>query len=152
MNLFMVRHKLFTMKQDGRTIDEFVTELQNQGRPCKFEEHTIDLVLHALVMGIDEESTGQRLFDKQDLILEKAIDLCRHVADVCLDMKQLEEVHAVGNRKYNNPKGSKRVQHVRSVEDTMRRESAQHLIKGAWTFCSSMQKGTTGALGRRGKQ
>jgi len=98
VSVFAARHQFLTMKQNNLSIDEFVTALRKQVRDCTFGELTDDMVLHALTLGLNSEKTRRRLFESQNLTLEKAITLCRITEDTEEDMRKLklnEEVSAV---------------------------------------------------------
>ena len=56
------------------------------------------MVLHALTLGLDNESTRRRLFETQQLTLDKAVNLCRLTEDMETEMRKMkvnEEVGAV---------------------------------------------------------
>lgn len=93
VNLLVTRHKLFTQKQGHRTIDEFVTQLRKLARDCNFGPLYDDMVLHALMLGLNEERTRRRLFEQADgtLTLEKALQRCRAAEDAATDMQALKE-------------------------------------------------------------
>lgn len=86
------------MKQNTLTIDEFVTALKKQVRDCAFGKLKDDMVLHALTLGLSHERTRRRLFERESLTLDKAIDMCRLAEDTEEEMRKLkinEEVNAV---------------------------------------------------------
>ena len=99
VNLFVARHRFLTMKQGDQTIDQFVTALRKQAREyCDFGESADDWTLHALTLGLADEGTRRRLFEKDNLNLDTAIKLCRMVEDTRREIEGLklnEEVHAV---------------------------------------------------------
>ncbi|XP_067928064.1 uncharacterized protein [Watersipora subatra] len=102
VNLFAARHKFLTMKQGEQTVDQFLTALRKQAREyCDFKEAAEDWILHALTLGLLEEGTRKRLFEKEDLDLEKAIKIYRTVEGIQKEMAGLklnEEAHAVYKR------------------------------------------------------
>ena len=56
------------------------------------------MVLHALTLGLDNDSTRRRLFETQQLTLDKAVNLCRLTEDMETEMRKMkvnEEVSAV---------------------------------------------------------
>ena len=50
-----------------------------------------DMVLHALslTLGFDQERTRRRLFETENLTLDKAIGICRLAEDTEVEMKKL---------------------------------------------------------------
>ena len=81
VSVFTARHQFLTMKQNTRSIDEFLTALKKKVRECTFGDLTDDMVLHALTMGLDQERTRRRLFETENLTLNKAIGMCRVAED-----------------------------------------------------------------------
>ena len=67
VSVFTARHQFLTMKQNTRSIDEFLTALKKKVRECTFGDLTDDMVLHALTMGLDQERTRRRLFETENL-------------------------------------------------------------------------------------
>ena len=78
VSVFTARHQFLTMKQNTRSINEFLTTLQKNVRECTFGDLTNDMVLHALTLGFDQERTRRRLFEMENLILDKTIGICRN--------------------------------------------------------------------------
>ena len=108
VSVFASRHQFLTMKQNGLSIDDYITALMKQVRECSFGELKDDMTLHALTLGLDEEKTRRRLFEAKHLTLEKAIVLCRLSEDTEGEMRKLkinEEVNAVYKAKsYGKPR------------------------------------------------
>jgi hypothetical protein len=61
INLFNIRDRFMNTKQKGSSIDEYLTELRKLARLCEFGGRMENLVLHVLVMGLDD----RRLVDKK---------------------------------------------------------------------------------------
>ena len=55
----------------------FFTALKKKVRECTFGDLIDDMVLHALALGLDQERTKRRLFETENLTLDKAIGMCR---------------------------------------------------------------------------
>ena len=72
----VIRDKFFQLKQEGRTIDLFMTEIRKHAKDCAFGELKDDLMLHVLIRGLDCERMRRRLFETDELTLEKAIQKC----------------------------------------------------------------------------
>ena len=47
------------------------------------------MVLHALTLGLDQERTRRRLFETENLTLDKAIGICRLAEDTEFEIKKL---------------------------------------------------------------
>ena len=63
------------------------------------------MVLHALTLGLDQERTRRRLFETENLTLDKAIGMCRLAEDTEVELKKLhlnEEVSALYRQKPKN--------------------------------------------------
>ena len=63
------------------------------------------MVLHALTLGLDQERTRRRLFETENLTLDKAIGICRLAEDTEVETKKLhisEEVSALYRQKPKN--------------------------------------------------
>ena len=105
---FAARHKFLTMKQGDQSVDEFVTALRKQAREyCDFGTAADEWILHALALGLKDDKTRMRLFEKEDLDLDGAIKICRTVEDTRREMEGLrlnEEVSAVYAKQSANPR------------------------------------------------
>ena len=96
----VIRDKFFQLKQEGRTIDLFMTEIRKHAKDCAFGELKDDLMLHVLIRGLDCERMRRRLFETDELTLEKAIRKCRTMEATSADLqlwsgKKEEEVAAI---------------------------------------------------------
>ena len=70
------RDKFFQLKQEGKSIDQFMTEIRKQVKDCDFRVLQDDLVLHVLIRGMESERMWRRLFETENLNLERAIRMC----------------------------------------------------------------------------
>ena len=96
----VIRDKFFQLKQEGRAIDLFMTEVRKQAKDCAFGELKDDLMLHVLIRGLDGERMRRRLFETDKLTLEKAIQMCRTMEATSADLQlwsgtKEEEVAAI---------------------------------------------------------
>ena len=73
----VIRDRFFQMKQDHRTIDQFVADLRKQAKDCEFGALKDDLMLHVLIRGVDSDRMRRRLFETDKLELPKAIQMCQ---------------------------------------------------------------------------
>ena len=87
VSVFTARNQFLTMKLNTRSIDEFLTMLKKKVRECTFGDLTNDMALHALTLGLDQERTRLRLFEMENLILDKTIGICRLAADTEVEIK-----------------------------------------------------------------
>ena len=72
-NLTFERHKLFSYQQkQGKTIDQFITELRCTMRSCELAPLENYLLLTQLVRGISDNSVREKLLRVCDLDLDKA--------------------------------------------------------------------------------
>ena len=81
------RDKFFQLKQDGKSVDQFVTEIRKQVKECEFGELKNNLMLHVLIRGVDNERMRRRLFETENLDLEKAIRMCQAMEATAADMQ-----------------------------------------------------------------
>lgn len=75
-NVHFLRYKFFQSKQNGRTTEQFVTDLRKQASSCKFNELTDELILSVLISGTNSSSSREKLLQDDNLTLEKAVKLC----------------------------------------------------------------------------
>ena len=68
----VLRDRFFQLKQDGKSVDQFVLELRKQSKYCQFGTLSDDLMLHVLIRGVDSERM-RRMFETDKLDLEKAV-------------------------------------------------------------------------------
>ena len=86
----VLRDKFFQLKQAGRTVDQFVSELRRQVKDCDFGNLKEDLMLHVLIRGIDSERMRRRLFETEKLDLAKAIQMCQTIEATTADLQSWE--------------------------------------------------------------
>ncbi|XP_008484608.1 uncharacterized protein K02A2.6-like [Diaphorina citri] len=76
----LVRHKFFTCKQqEGQSIMEYVTELQNLSLSCKFQNLRAELVRDIFIAGLSNKKLQMMLLKEQKLDIDKAVNMCRAV-------------------------------------------------------------------------
>ena len=77
-NLTWERHKFNTRNQQpGETIDQYVTDLKTKAQTCEFAELKDGLIRDRIVCGITCDRTRARLLKEGELMLQKALDICR---------------------------------------------------------------------------
>jgi len=59
-------HSLLTCKQGNRTIDKFLTELHTIAGLCDLKDMYNQLILQALILGIESDKIRKTLFDLTD--------------------------------------------------------------------------------------
>ena len=85
----VLRDKFFQLKQDGKSVDQFVLELRKQSRDCQFGALRDDLMLHVLIRGVDSERMRRRMFETDKLDLEKAVQMCQVMESTTVDLQQM---------------------------------------------------------------
>ena len=55
VNVIAKTHTLFTCKQGNKTVDEYITELHTVASLCDFTPMCYRMVLHPLILGIDDD-------------------------------------------------------------------------------------------------
>ena len=77
-NITWERHVFNTRSQrDGKTTDQYVTDLKTKAQTCEFGELKDSLIRDRIVCGIHCDKTHSRLLREPDLTLQKAVDICR---------------------------------------------------------------------------
>ena len=87
----VTRDRFFQLRQSGRTIDQFVTELRKKVKDCEFGILKDDLMLHVLIRGLDSERMRRRLFETDKLELPKAIQMCQGMEATAADLQSWGE-------------------------------------------------------------
>ena len=87
----VTRDRFFQLRQSGRTIDQFVTELRKKVKDCEFGTLKDDLMLHVLIRGLDSERMRRRLFETDKLELPKAIQMCQGMEATAADLQSWGE-------------------------------------------------------------
>ena len=85
----VIRDKFFQLKQDGKSVDQFVMELRKQVKDCQFGDLKDDLMLYVLIRGVDNERMRRRLFETENLDLSKAIRMCQSMEAMADDLQCL---------------------------------------------------------------
>ena len=77
-NITLERHIFNTRtQQPGESIDHYVTDLRKKASSCEFGTLHDSLIRDRIVCGICSDHTRSRLLKEVDLVLPKAIDMCR---------------------------------------------------------------------------
>jgi hypothetical protein len=93
--LFIERHRLLNMKQDGMSVEQFETKLRTQARQCGFKDLKDDLTCHAFLEGVDDKALKDKLFMKAcsgELTLEAAVSLAKEFEAAKAHLKEMERV------------------------------------------------------------
>ena len=90
VNTVALTHKLLTTRQGRMTIDEYVTELHNIARNCDFQTMYERMVLQALILEVESDRTRRRMFEKTDLTLTDALNICRSHEAASRELKALD--------------------------------------------------------------
>ncbi|CAB3252638.1 unnamed protein product [Arctia plantaginis] len=107
-NLAVERHKFF--KRDQRELEsaeQYVFELNKMAVQCEFKDLRDDLVCSRLICGIRDIALSERLLREPDMMLEKAIEICR-LAEMsrmqARNIKENQEYDVSGAQSVNNYK------------------------------------------------
>ncbi|WAR26977.1 hypothetical protein MAR_012681 [Mya arenaria] len=74
---FIERHNIWTIQQNARTIDEFVTELKTKARKCEFSDQKDLMIRDRLIFGISDSRLKERLLrEGKNPDLDRVIELC----------------------------------------------------------------------------
>lgn len=72
-NVIFERVKFNSLRQGGRPVHQFITELQRQAGYCEYGEMKDDLVRDRIVVGVDDSKLREYLIDLDELTLAKCI-------------------------------------------------------------------------------
>ena len=86
----VIRDRFFQMKQEQRTVDQFVADLRKNVKDCNFGALKDDLML------LDNERMRRRLFETDKLELAKAIQMCQSMEATLADLQQWTVKKPVG--------------------------------------------------------
>ena len=59
----MTWDKFFQLKQEGRSLDQFMMLIRKQANDCEFGEMKENLMLHVLIRGVDKDRMRCRLLE-----------------------------------------------------------------------------------------
>ena len=119
--VFISRHRLLCMKQEGVPIEEFETKLRTQARKCRLGDLTDDLTCHAFVEGVDDKRLRDKLLMKAiegGLTLATAIKLGREVTAAQEHMKEVSNGGVESVNKLYVKSQSQTEFHKKDQEDT----------------------------------
>ena len=91
-NVTWERHIFNTRNQlPGESIDHYVTDLRTKAKTCEFGELADSLIRDRIVEGVNDDGLRSRLLSKNDLSLQKALDICRVGEATSTQMKSLTQ-------------------------------------------------------------
>lgn len=107
-NLFNTRDHFFTCKQNGSSVDEYLTELRKRGRHCEFGEQLETLILHTLVLGLDDPKLAAKIKEMDKVTLDRTITLLRRHEEASKDQNSAQSsaeasISAIHKRSHYKP-------------------------------------------------
>lgn len=84
------------MKQEQRTLDQFMANLRKQVKDCEFGVLKDDLMLHVLIRGLNNEKMQRHLFETAKLELAKVIQMRQTMEATLADLQQWTAKKQVG--------------------------------------------------------
>ena len=87
----VIRDCFFQLRQAGRSVDQFVTELRKRVKDCDFGALADDLMLYVLIRGLDSERFRRRLLETDKLEFNKAIQMCQLMEATAVDLQHWTE-------------------------------------------------------------
>lgn len=111
-NTSFERYKFFIMRQNGSTIEQFVTALRDQANKCKFDQLKDGLIKCMLICGVNSTEMREKLLEDDSLTLEQAIHKCNAIAEAKEQSTQIRD----GNKEQDN---------VHAIHKTGNRENLQ---------------------------
>lgn len=78
VNIIVERNRFWKRQQsEGESFNDYVMQLRDLMRTCKFCEHSEDLLRDKIVLGVRNPETVKRLLAQPDLSLADALTICR---------------------------------------------------------------------------
>lgn len=107
LNVTYERYKFNKLTQlENEPFDEFLTKIRSQSSLCKFDIIHDSILCDKIVIGVKCEKLRERLLSETDLVLDKAIQMCKAAELASLnDMAQAidnSNVNAVGKAKWKS--------------------------------------------------
>ena len=108
-NLFNCRDHFLTCKQNGSSVDEYLTELRKRGRHCEFGDQLDTLILHTLVLGLDDPKLVSKIKEMDNVTLDNVVSLLRRHEEASKDQTSAQNsseasISAIHKRShYNKP-------------------------------------------------
>ena len=86
---------LFNTRSQGEneSVDEFYSALLALSKNCSFGELTSSLIKDRVIVGIQDNSTRQRLLSEKELSLQKCMEIARSYEATKIRMKTMQENH-----------------------------------------------------------
>lgn len=92
----VIQDCFFQMKQEQRTLDQFMANLRKQVKDCEFGVLKDDLMLHVLIRGLNNEKMQRHLFETAKLELAKVIQMRQTMEATLADLQQWTAKKQVG--------------------------------------------------------
>ena len=83
--------KFFQLKQEGRSLDQFMVLIRKQANDCEFGEMKENLMLHVLIRGVDSDRMRRRLLETEKLDLAKAVQMCQAMETTVADLQHMSK-------------------------------------------------------------
>ncbi|XP_067929039.1 uncharacterized protein [Watersipora subatra] len=98
-NLFNSRDHFFNCKQNHTSVDEYLTELRKRARYCEFGEQTETLILHTMVIGLDDAKTVAKIKQMENVELDNVVKMLRRLEEAakCEQKEESVSIAAVRN-------------------------------------------------------
>ncbi|KAJ8378650.1 hypothetical protein AAFF_G00237740 [Aldrovandia affinis] len=107
-NTIYERYVFGSCKQEGESIDNFVTRLRERAATCDYGQLKDEMIRDKIVLGVANESIRRRLLREKGLTLITAIEMCRAAEQTDIRMRAMdmsttspphtEAVHAVAKQ------------------------------------------------------
>ena len=87
----MVRDKFFQLKQEDKSVDQYVIELQKQSRDCDFGALRDDMIVHVIIQGVKNKRLHRRSLEANNLDLTKAIRIWKPQPLICSHWREKQK-------------------------------------------------------------
>ena len=72
------------------TVDKFVNRISKLASPCQFGTFTEEIISDKIMLGVSDQSTKLRPLKKEDVTLNKAVNICRSSEIANIQLKSME--------------------------------------------------------------
>ena len=107
-NLFNARDHFLNCKQKNSSVDEYAPELRKRARYCEFGDQTETLILHTLVIGLDDTKMVDKIKQRETVDLTTVIGMIRRQEEAAKDASSQISVSVDAIKRYQKPASQKK--------------------------------------------
>ena len=121
-------------QSDAESVDQYITELRLLAKDRRFGELQEELICDRIICGVNSERPQARLLPEEDLMLEKAINICKADEESRKQLKNLRKddsskVNFVKHKSKKRNDESKLLGKFKKRKPKLRAHNVQHTAK-----------------------